>query len=330
MAIDLSSLNDQKRVLLTVPLRPAQGHRFQPTGFPDLGAATYQAPIDDGSSLPCLLVESPQSMANRMELTIWDSGTNDLKDFVKGLSYVRVLADDGGYLTSSIEEAHRLNSVYIENANNNEFHKQLATEMDYDEKKPVNRKRFVETVFRYDANSLLHGVFLESVGGRLRVARAMSSFIEADNVEVAASGGVKNDKVRPGTEGASGRTAAEGYGNVPFSREEYTAERINAHFSLDLSQIRGYGLQDPAERLLVALGLYKVRALLDGDLRLRTACDFIVDSQDGVVTADRPSGFTLPLVGDLEQEVSSAIKACQSSGLFAGDNGVTSVTYKLK
>lgn len=324
-----SLLKDHCRLLLNVPLRPVQGHRFQPTGFPDLGAATYQAPIDETRSVSCLLVESPQSMANRLEATIWDSGNNELIDCCKGLSYVRVNDPDGNYLTSSIEEAHRLNSVYIEAADDGAFHRKLKEETGFDDKRPVNRTKFLETVFRYDCNSLLHGVFLESVGGRLRVARAVSSFIEADNVEVVASGGVKNDNVRPGTESGSGKTAAEGYGNVPFPREEYAAERITAYFNLDLAQIRGYGLPEPAARLLVALGLFKIVALLEGDLRLRTACDFVVAS-DRPMTASRPEGLTLPDLGKLASEVRAAADACRDADLFAGDNGVTTVTYSFR
>ena len=56
------------RMLFRVELRPLQGDRFQPTGFPSLGAATYQT--KDGVKL---LVESAQSMANRLEATCWDS-----------------------------------------------------------------------------------------------------------------------------------------------------------------------------------------------------------------------------------------------------------------
>ncbi len=330
MTIDFDSLHNQKRILLTVPLRPIQGHRFQPTGFPDLGAATYDAPLDAETSVPCLLVESPQSMANRLEMTIWDSAENELVECAKGLSYVRVLDSDGNYLTSSIEEAHRLNSVYIESADKGAFHKRLAKEIEYDEKRPINRRKFVGAVFRYDANSLLHGVFLESVGGRLRVARALASFIEAENIEVAASGGVKNDHVRPGTESGSGKTAAEGYGNVPFPREEYTAGTINAYFSLDVSQIRGYGLPDEAEQLLITMGLYKIRALLDGDLRLRTACDFAIAGDATSITADCPSGFSLPAQDDLTRALGDAIRACAEKGLFGGENGVTTVTYQFK
>ncbi|MEX1028057.1 MAG: type I-U CRISPR-associated RAMP protein Csb1/Cas7u [Candidatus Paceibacterota bacterium] len=326
MTVDLSKLQDEKRLLLTVPLRPVQGNRFQPTGFPDLGAATFNAPMLNGDSAACLLVESPQSMANRMELTIWDPGKNELKDFAKGMSYVRVVTEKGGHLTSSIEEAHRLNSVYIENANDQEFRNQLEKEMEYSAKNPINRKKFVNTVSKYDVNSLLHGVFLESIGGRLRVTRALSAFIEAEEVEVVASGGVKNDHVQPGTEKGSERTAAEGFGNVPYPREEYAAKKINAYFSLDISQIRGYGLEVDAEQLLILLGLYKIRALLDNDLRLRTACDFTVASDS--ITADRPQSFELPGRSELENDLKVAIPKCKS--MFAGNDGVTEVTYKFK
>ncbi|MFN9286800.1 MAG: type I-U CRISPR-associated protein Cas7, partial [Planctomyces sp.] len=88
-------------------------------------------------------------------------------------------------------------------------------------------------------------------GGRLRVSRALSAFIEASGVRVAASGGVKNDHVNP-----SGVTK-EGYGNVPFARDEYVADSIVCHVNLDLAQIRGYGLGADAENLLILLSLYR-------------------------------------------------------------------------
>lgn len=53
MTIDLSPLASARRLLLEVQLEPVQGSRFQPTGFPDLGAAVYQA-----GEVPCVLVES--------------------------------------------------------------------------------------------------------------------------------------------------------------------------------------------------------------------------------------------------------------------------------
>ncbi len=301
MSIDLDTLGNEKRLLFNVPLIPVQGHRFQPTGFPDLGAAVYLAGGRD-----CLLVESAQSMANRLELTIWDAGRDQLKSIAEGLSYVRV-ERNGEYLTSSITEAHRLNSPYILEGKDKTFIDNLKEELGTMGNGPVNRKLLAETLLKYDANSLLHGLFLakkELAGGRLRIARALSGFIEAEGTHVAASGGVKNDHVDP-----SGDTS-KGFGNVPFHREEYTADSITAYFNLDLAQIRGYGLDDNVEKMLVILALYKIRALLDGDLRLRTACDLTVATDK--ITAEGPSAFVLPKLEELKDELRQTVAECKN------------------
>lgn len=311
MSVDLSALDGVHRLLFEVALRPVQGARFQPTGFPDLGAATYQA-----GSRACLLVESAQSMANRLESVAWDHDADDLVEPAKGLSYVRV-EKDNGYLTSSITEAHRINSPYILEGKDRSFLDKLVASFATTEKGPIDRRRLAETLLRYDANSLLHGVFLakkELAGGRLRVPRALSAFVEAEQVEIAASGGVKNDHVDPSGD------AKSGFGNVPFHREEFTAERITAYFNIDLHQIRGYGLGDSATRMLVILALFKVRALLDGSMRFRTACDFeVIDHQ---VIARRPAGFILPDLGALGTALREAIAACEGQM-----DGTTVVTF---
>jgi len=320
---NLDSLLDgqQTRLLFSIPLRPIQTRRFQPTGFPDLGPAQYQ--VDDGT---CLLVESAQSMANRLEEVCWDKATDQLVAPLRGLSYVRVNNQDGDYLTSTITEAHRLNSAYVVGPQSKEFIETLRQEMGIEKDGPLNRRKIVDTIFRYDINSLLHGVFLEKLSGRARLARSVSAFIEAEQVEIVMSGGVKNDNVQP--KSTEGKGASEGFGNVPFSREEFTAGKITAYFNIDLAQIRGYGLNDHATSLLVLLALFKIRKLVDGDLRLRTACDLEVDQEEmPKITASRPSGFELPSTEQLEQELSTVIKACQDS--FAGDLGVTTVSYKL-
>jgi CRISPR-associated protein Csb1 len=311
--IDLNVLQDSNRILFEVPLRPVQGHRFQPTGFPDLGAATYQA-----GGTACLLVESAQSMANRLESTIWDEGRNSLCDSVDGLSHVRIVDSNGDYLTSSVVESHRINSPYILEGADKSFANTLRDEFSVMESGPIDRAKLAATLFKYDINSLLHGVFLakkELAGGRLRVARVISSFIEAEFVQVAASGGVKNDHVNP--QGDTGK----GFGNVPFHREEFTAEKITAFFSVDLQQIRAYGLGDDAERLLTVLALYKIRKLLDGNLRLRTACDLEV-ATDGPIVARRPQGLALADSSSLESDLRSCIAKCRPQ------MEVTTVAYR--
>ncbi len=311
MSLDITALNSVKRVLFSVNLKPVQGTRFQPTGFPDLGAATYKA-----DTTQCLLVESAQSMANRMEKVCWDDATNQPVDVLKGISYIRVNQDEK-FLTSSMIEAHRINSPYILESKDTTFMTAISEELGVLSQGPIDRSLLASALLKYDANCLIHGVFLakkQLAGGRLRVARALSAFIEATDAQVAASGGVKNDHVNPSGE------AAKGFGNVPFHREEYTGT-ITAFFNLDLGQIRGYGLGDNPTRLLTLLALYKIRALLDGDLRLRTACDLTVATD--TIAADSPKGYVLPTLADLEQALRGAIEICRDQMA-----GVTTVTYQ--
>jgi CRISPR-associated protein Csb1 len=292
MSIDLTKLKDHHDLLFEIPLKVRQGHRFQPTGFPNLGAAEFDTP--NGRAL---LVESAQSMANRLEAVCWDESANDLVEELRGLSYVKVQIAQGEkkenkkYLTSSVLEAHRLNSPYIEKTAE-DFHTTIKTEIGIEKTGPINRPQFLKTLLKYDVGSLLHGVFLESMDGRLRVARAISSFIEADGVKVAASGGVKNDRIQPAKDEAQGRTASEGFANLPFPRDEYTAEKITLYASIDLAQIRGYGLGDAPTRMLILLALYKLRAFVDSPMRLRTACTFELKNTD--IKSTNVNGFTLP------------------------------------
>jgi len=300
--IDLKPLENQSRLLFTVPLKPVQGDRFQPTGFPSLGAATYQTSA--GSKL---LVESAQSMANRLETTCWDGVNNEPVAALAGISHVTVMRKKS-FLTDSMLEAHRINSPYLLEGSNKDFINQLKKDLGGLEEGPINRKMLAEVLLKYDAGSLIHGVFLakkELAGGRLRIARALSAFIEASGVQIAASGGVKNDHVNPSGD------AKSGFGNVPFSRDEYTADKIDCHINLDLAQIRGYGLGKDAEQLLILLALYRVRKLLDGDMRLRTACDLEPIDREKI-EASRPKDFALPSLSDLEAVLPAAIKTCKA------------------
>jgi CRISPR-associated protein Csb1 len=297
MIPDLSALDSATKLLFSIELQPLQGERFQPTGFPSLGAATYES--KHGANL---LVESAQSMANRLETVCWDEAAEQPRAELAGLSYVRVERQKK-YLTSSMTEAHRINSPYLLAGSDKTFMNKITEELAVLEEGPIDRKLLAKVLLKYDIGSLLHGVFLakkELAGGRLRLSRALSAFIEAQGVRQAISGGVKNDHVNP-----SGSTK-EGFGNVPFSREEFTADKITLFVNLDLAQIRGYGLGQDIERLLVLLALFKLRTLLDGDLRLRTACNLEV--KDTTITATKPVGFALPSAKDLAEGLAAAAK----------------------
>lgn len=313
--MDLSKLADSPRLLIEADLAPIQGSRFQPTGFPDLGAGTYR--LHDGTEM--LLLESAQSVANRMEASLWDEDAQDVAAPAQGVSYVRVM-QDGEVLTNSLLEAHRLNSPYILEGKDKSFFNRLKEDLAAIDDGPVDNHRLATVLARYDVNSLLHGVFLakkELSGGRFRLARALSGFIEARNVAVAASGGVKNDRVNP-----SGDTSS-GFGNVPFHRDEYAAEAITAYFNLDLVQLRGYRLGEPVYHLLVALALWKIQRFLRDGLRLRTACDL----QAKAIRATQPEGWAIPSLDELERALPGLVK--EAASVFA-DPPVTQVAYEKK
>lgn len=315
MSLQLDALAAAPRLLLEAYLQPVQGTRFQPTGFPNLGAATYDGP--NGARM--LLVESAQSMANRLEAVCWDRSVDDWVEPLKGLPLVKVLDKKGKPLTNSVLEAHRINSPYILEGKDKSVFQVLKSELPDMEEGPVDIKRLAAVLLKLDTNALIHGVFLaksDLAGGRLRLPRALSSFIEAEDVKEAQSGGVKNDHVKPG-KGHEGQTSKEGFGNVPFARSEFTSPKIIAYFNLDLGQIRGFGLGDTVSRLLIALGLFKIQAFLHSGLRLRTACDLEVKESGIVVT--RPKDFILPTLIDLELVLPDLIAAVAKEQKWQGD-----------
>ena len=318
MNLDLSALHQAPRLLLEVPLQPLQGTRFQSTGFPDIGAAQYDGP--DGERM--LLVESAQSVANRLEAVCWDEVNDDWVAPLKGLPVIKVNDKDDKPLTNSVLEAHRINSPYILEGKYKSVFDRLKQELagtGMDEGR-VDLRKLAKVLLKLDTNALLHGVFLakkELAGGRLRLPRVLSGFIEAKGIKVAASGGVKNDTVDP-----SGDTS-KGFGNVPFSREEFVSNAICAYFNLDLAQLRGYGLDDAAYQLLVALALYKIRAFLERGLRLRTACDL---EAKGDIQVTRPEAFKLPELKELEEALPGLIAQANSIAQFES----LTVTYSTK
>ena len=314
--MNLDPLKNEPRLLLKVALQPLQGTRFQPTGFPDLGAATYDGP--EGRKM--LLVESAQSMANRLEAVCWDTVADNWVPALQGLPVVKVTDKAGKSLTNSLLEAHRLNSPYILEGKDKSFLTTLQKELAIAEKGIVDLRKLSATLFKYDTNALLHGIFLakkEIAGGRMRLPRALTAFIEAEGVTIAASGGVKNDAVDP-----SGDTA-KGFGNVPFHRDEYCGN-VTVFFNLDLALIRGFGLGEDAERLLVTFALFKIQKFLHVGLRLRTACDLEI-KEGSKLDVQRPKEFSVPSLAVLEAELPALIKAA-SQGFAAP--ACTTVTYE--
>lgn len=318
--MDLAGLLAEPRIKLVAELRPIAGTRFQPTGFPDLGPAVYQGP--DGSDL--LLVESAQSMANHLERVLWDDDADAPVAELEGLPHVRVTAADGHFLTSSRIEPHRLASAYVKKA---KFDGRTGLDLILERLglqrgRPIDHGRVHRAVFDLDPLGLVHGIFFadEKWLGQPKVARALTAFVEASGVRPAHSGGVKFDHVS-NTGDVSGRgekrASEEGFGNVPYARTEFVADRIEASFVVDTSQIARYRLEASERELLLGISLLEIRSLLDRGLRLRTACDLDVVALRG----ERPDGFTLPPRGELVDAVRRRVGEVRPplTGVLGGD-----------
>jgi CRISPR-associated protein Csb1 len=310
-------LTASSRMVLRCQLRTMAGSTFQPTGFPDLGAAEFQRPVRvDGrlETRSALLVESVQSMANRLEEQGWDAAARAPRQPLARLPYVEVRDADGEFLSASRLEPHRLAGAYIKDAriDNRGAQEWMIERLGVRKGVPLNWRAIYAGVFELDPLCLLHGVFFSdpkwSTFGNPKIRRAITAMIEAHDVQPVVSGGVKRDDVRP--EVGEGRGSREGYGFVPFGRTEYTAGEVALSAVIDLSQIRGYGLGEPRTRLLTLLALWELASLLRGPLRLRTACD--LDPCD--VTVVSPDGFAIPPTDELAAEIEAIDPGTERSG----------------
>lgn len=305
----IDTLRGEPRLILKAKLTPVAGSSFQPTGFPDLGPAEFERPGADGKVDRALLVESVQSLANRLEDVAWDSDTQEPADAVASLPYIRVLErGDSHFLTSSRLEPHRLAGAYIRSSeidgqNGDDW---LIEKAKVEKGRPLDWRSLYRFVFGLDPLCLIHGVFFASPKwkdyGNPKIRRAVTAVIEAHGVRPVVSGGVKRDDVNP-TKGEN-RSSAEGFGFVPFGRTEYTADDIELSVVVDLEQIRGYGLDEDQADLLTTVALWEIRSLLDKPLRLRTACD--LELADDRPTVTRPEGWDLPSASDLEAAIAAS------------------------
>lgn len=292
---------------LEIHMQPLSGSRFQPTGFPDVGAALFDRPVGDDGWQSCLLLESAQSMANHLEAASWDEGAQQPVPAFAGLPYVRVVADDGRYLTSSRTEAHRLAAGFVKDSRLGDVGMRdvIRERLGLRDDTPLAPRDIAAAVFALDPMCLVHGVFFAESAkvwpGQPKVARALTAFVEAHDVKPAVSGGVKRDEVRHSVSDTGG--AAEGYGFVPFHRTEYVAREIVASFALDLDQLASYGLPRPATELLAVAARWEVRRLLDGGFRPRTACDLAVVDQAAVDAA-------LPSLDALTEQLTELVGQC--------------------
>lgn len=209
----LAPFADAERVVIDADLQPLIGSTIQPTGFANLGAATFERP----GNPPSLLVESVQSLANHLEALSWDATAHTPIELLGELPYLAVHAEDGAFLTSSRLEPHRLAAAYVRDASIDGTRgiDWVAGKLGLVAGRPLDWPVIYQAIFQLDPLCLLHGVFFSDKGfhGNPKVRRAITLVIEGHDVREAVSGGLKRDDVAFKVEKGAGRGAEEGTGS---------------------------------------------------------------------------------------------------------------------
>jgi CRISPR-associated protein Csb1 len=160
------------------------------------------------------------------------------------------------------------------------------------------------TLFRYDPNSLVHGVLFAKE--QIKISRVLTAHLEAFGAARVGRSGVKFDQLK--------KTLS---GQPIFGVDEETAREIRATFIIDLALLRSYGrdgrdgsagvgLTRNQKQLLLALALWKVRELLGRTFSYRSGCK--LRTRELAITTDeseKPLATSLPDPG-VQQAISVA------------------------
>ena len=311
---------DGTRLMLQAGLTPTSGlDRFQPAGFPEIGHVIYDAPRPDKSAQKVCIVDSAASMANHLETVCLASEHSlELVDELKGMPYVECLTDDGWpkvtkrgphrLVVTTLSEGHRLASTYFLDgklvkdgkAGDRVFGDVLREEfgiINLGKKShplPDQWWTVFKTIFRYDPNSLIHGVLFPALG--IKLPRLLTAHLEAFDVSRVRSSGVKFDKL--------GKTSS---GQPIFAIDEEAAREIVATFVIDLALLRSFGrgergLSEQQKQFLLAFALWKVGCILRFPFRYRSSCDLELDE---LHIRGHEEAVELPNI-DIEHEVTRA------------------------
>lgn len=288
-------LKGESPLVLTATLEPLVGDRFQPAGFPEIGHVIYKAPRKDGSTENVCIVDSAASMANHLE-TVCQRGAHDLDlvDELIGMPFIRCVtgecadrklaSDKREVIVTSLTEGHRIASSYFldgvalrndDAASEGKFEADLISRFGIvlaGSKKahppPEKWWDVFKGIFELDPNSLVHGVLFPQ--WQIKIPRALTAHLEAFGAGRVDRSGVKFDRL--------GKTNS---GQPIFPVDDATAESIRATFVLDVGLIRSFGrkkgettlgLSHKQQEFLVALALWKIRALLASPFRFRSGC----------------------------------------------------------
>ncbi len=300
--------------------------RFQPAGFPEMGHVIYDAPRSDEkgnatSPEKVCIVDSAASMANHLEsLCFQNAATGILHSDLDGIPYVRCMSDlpkasasagetKRGMVVSSLTEGHRLASDYFLDGvlDGTSFRENLRADIEIIPIKkdktyfvtPENWWSIYRTVFKFDPNSLVHGLLFAKE--QIKISRVLTAHLEAFGAARVGSAGVKFDHL--------GKTLS---GQPIFSKDEETAQSIEATFLIDLGLVRSYGhgedgLSVKQKALILNLAFWKIERMLATPFRFRSGCHLKcighrISAEDETWTLND---------GVLKSDIKNAINACE-------------------
>lgn len=312
--LDIAALfaGNQNRLVIQATLKPVAGKtRFQPAGFPEIGHVIYDAPQPGGGSKKVCVVDSAASMANHLETVCVNPFDQTLVDELNGLPYVQCVTGEtkDKLVVTSFSEGHRLASTYFVGDKKEKAGETKARRI-IDDNGALSNERFgmelmkefglknldtrthplpndwwnvFKTIFRYDPNSLVHGILFPALG--IKLPRVLTATLDAYDAARVGTSGVKFDKL--------GKTNS---GQPIFAKDEEVASEIRATFVIDLSLIRSFGrgqnagLNAAQKQLLLGLALWKIGKLLGSSFRFRSECDLEleglkIDGGDSEVSA---------------------------------------------
>lgn len=231
------------RVIIEASLELANGSFFQPTGFPDIGACIF---VDKDGQRRCL-VESEQSLANRLEAVCMQAPGTWRAPFDDKLPVIRVVDGSGHLLATNLTEPHRLSSSYIlegtreggpgtQSTLQEILREKLGISPDGKRWPLDKRAELSRVVFALDPAALLHGFqFMQWSAVGLRQQRLLHARMEAvlagdSDVHY---GAVKVDAIDP-----KGHKAKSNIGQSIAHKERLVPESISATFEIDLLGLR--------------------------------------------------------------------------------------------
>lgn len=270
------------------------------------------------------VVDSAASMANHLEaVSLASKETLELHPDLVGMPYIECVTDapntTGGatptrLVVTSLSEGHRLASSYFLDdkgkvvTNGAVAAKTFASVLresfgiqDLGKKThplPGDWWNVFRSIFRYDPNSLVHGILFPAMG--IKLSRVLTANHEAFGAERIGLSGVKFDKL--------GKTTS---GQPIFSVDKETAREIRATFVIDLSLIRSFGrgangLNDNQKQFLLELALWKIGRLLSGPYRFRSGCDLMLAALARIENGEETELPAAALQRDIAAAIASA------------------------